>query len=262
MLKSLFFQNFVVYLIEPFQLKQLSSSYSKTQIHLTKQKMVSMINPNRSSSVLTHRQRYRRANISKFYSYSPDRNENLFIDCADESIRGLSPVRPEEPRSFVDESFIDRLSNIIDVKRVRFKPKIRVYFIPNRKQLASVMKDIFWRQEDFEEFKQDAIQEIRIFWKNQGGSIKDAIAVLYQPNPDVDYEHFAVSEKSDEIAECSVLKHVDSLSFFSSSNNGISTDNETDSVKSTNTIENCDPIFVVDSDNEMSSVRSESFDFF
>lgn len=64
---------------------------------------------------------------------------------------------------------------------VSFNHMVQVCFVPSRKDIGPSIKELYWRGEDYEQFKQEAIVEIRAFWKFVGSSAKYTITALYQP---------------------------------------------------------------------------------
>lgn len=71
-------------------------------------------------------------------------------------------------------------------KNVSFNPLVQVCFVASRLEYGPALRDLFWHQADYDFFKQDAINEIRMYWKLSGTSAKEAITALYQP----EYENY------------------------------------------------------------------------
>lgn len=137
---------------------------------------------------------------------------------------------------------------------VKFNPTTEIALIPSRKEFGPQLKDLFWHQEDYDLFKQDAVGEIRMYWRLSGTSAKEAIIALYQPEYDnnelvvsilyhgdplsippspMRFDESTDSYRCEDDEECeleeaviegTVMKHVDSLS--SLHQHGFETDSE------------------------------------
>lgn len=66
-------------------------------------------------------------------------------------------------------------------KAISFHPLVQVRFVPTRYEVEHLQDDLFWRSEDYDDFKQEALHEIRAYHKATGFSSKQAITALYQP---------------------------------------------------------------------------------
>jgi hypothetical protein len=66
-------------------------------------------------------------------------------------------------------------------KVLTFNPLVEVCFVPTRYECGPLLRDLYWRPEDYDYFKQDALCEIRTYWKRTGIPTKEAIVALYQP---------------------------------------------------------------------------------
>lgn len=67
------------------------------------------------------------------------------------------------------------------LRMLTFNTIVQVCFVPNRKDYGSTLKELYWHQQDYDSFKQDAVNEIRMYWRLSGTSAKEAIVALYQP---------------------------------------------------------------------------------
>lgn len=146
---------------------------------------------------------------------------------------------------------------------VKFNPDPQIFLVPSRKDYGPQLKDLYWHQEDYDLFKQDAVGEIRMYWRLSGTSAKEAIVALYQPEYDqtelvisVLYKNRSnlsippspmrfdetldsfIIEEDDEsekvVIEGTVMRHVDSLSSFQQ--HGFEDDSDSASTSSLSTI--------------------------
>jgi hypothetical protein len=76
-----------------------------------------------------------------------------------------------------ERRFFRKLQN----RGVSFRPLVQVRLVPARNER---LKELFWRSEDYELSKQEAIREIRAYWRFSGMITRDALTVLYQPEYD------------------------------------------------------------------------------
>lgn len=70
---------------------------------------------------------------------------------------------------------------IVVEKVLSFNPMVEVCFVPTRYEVSHLTRDLYWRPEDYHYFKQDAMGEIRAYWKATGLTPKEALVALYQP---------------------------------------------------------------------------------
>ena len=68
-------------------------------------------------------------------------------------------------------------------RNVSFNSIVRVCLVPSRREYASMTTELYWGHEDYTHFKQDAVSELRDYWRLHQTSVKEAIAALYQPQP-------------------------------------------------------------------------------
>lgn len=66
--------------------------------------------------------------------------------------------------------------------KVRFNPVVRVCLVPCRTDFRGDFDLLFWEKEDYQAFKEDALQELRAHWMKHNTSVKEAIFALYQPS--------------------------------------------------------------------------------
>jgi hypothetical protein len=106
------------------------------------------------------------------------------VEEENEYVEGTSSLIPKELMSHVFSS------SDLPIRNVHFNNIIQVCFIEDRKESGPALKELYWHQEDFDMFKQEAVNEIRTYWRLSGTSAKEAIARLYQP------------ELEDELVQC------------------------------------------------------------
>lgn len=87
--------------------------------------------------------------------------------------------------------------------KVRFNPVVRVCLVPCRTDFRSDFYLLFWEKEDYQAFKEDALQELRAHWMKHNTSVKEAIFALYQPS--------AADEAIAKGMSPPLLTHVDSM---------------------------------------------------
>jgi hypothetical protein len=68
-------------------------------------------------------------------------------------------------------------------RNLRFSSKVHVCLIPCRQDLTNVAIDIYWNSTDYVNFKKEAVDELRSFLQQKKISAKEAIQLLYQPEP-------------------------------------------------------------------------------
>lgn len=98
------------------------------------------------------------------------------------------PIEPEINREEIES---DKLKGILKTEGkmnrrgyVIFNPLIELHVIPKREEYGPSLKDLFWKSEDYDYFKEDALTEIRSFLRKRFVSAKEAIMYLYQPEYD------------------------------------------------------------------------------
>lgn len=72
-----------------------------------------------------------------------------------------------------------------DQRLLRFSSTVHVLLIPSRAELLPIFESIYWRQEDYTHFKRDAVKEIREAAYLYGLPPKEAMTLLYQPQPEL-----------------------------------------------------------------------------
>lgn len=138
------------------------------------------------SKVLSRKQAWRRTlvqRIEKIKSRSP----SIESMGSDMSVEMDDPVIDEEDGNVTAESKIQEYRDKIlngAPRRIAFNPVVQVCFVATRKEYGPSLHDLFWHQHDYDGFKQDAVNEIRMYWKLSGTSAKEAIVKLYQPEFD------------------------------------------------------------------------------
>eukprot|EP01039_Chlorochromonas_danica_P002716 gene2716-2966_t len=66
-------------------------------------------------------------------------------------------------------------------KSISFSPMVDVTFIPTRKENSILNDDLYWKPQDYDSFKQDAMNEIQAYNRRTGLPTRQAITALYQP---------------------------------------------------------------------------------
>lgn len=88
--------------------------------------------------------------------------------------------------------------------KVKFNPVIRVCLVPCRADFRGDFYILFWGRDDYQTFKEDALQELREHWLKHHKTVKEAIFDLYQPAP--------IKEPQ---GTAKLLTHVDSVAHLS-----------------------------------------------
>jgi hypothetical protein len=68
------------------------------------------------------------------------------------------------------------------IKSVSFREAMEVVLIPSRGEYSAISYDIWWAHEDYSNFQQSAISEIRMYSLCETVSLKTARSELYQPS--------------------------------------------------------------------------------
>jgi hypothetical protein len=141
--------------------------------------------------MLTKKQIWRRVQLP---TYNKPRVIN---DEHEESIIGdITPLRssqiqnedaptkmPTKLRSALSSSNLDEMgTKIFDRRTLRFSSTVQVLLIQERSEMRSLGSSLFWNVQDYQAFKENAINEIRETAKNLRTSTKKAMNYLYQPN--------------------------------------------------------------------------------
>ena len=71
-------------------------------------------------------------------------------------------------------------------RTMRFSSTVHVCLVPTRDELRTIFDELYFRAEDFANFKKDAVMELRELLTRLGISSKEAIRLMYQPNVDED----------------------------------------------------------------------------
>lgn len=136
------------------------------------------------------------------------------------------------------EEKINEIESKTSPRKVTFAPFVSVYKVPSLVDLIAFIEnenkedhqsfnpsnhhDLYWTSRDYEVFKQDAILEIRTFWKLFGKSntvTKNPTAVLYQPSTNSDD-----ALQRDFIYELITLsKHSNSPQYYTCLSNALTT---------------------------------------
>jgi hypothetical protein len=213
------------------------------------------------SNILSRKQLWRRTLIKHNRKWEIDEISQCNSSCANPDTRSKvdgtqittpsdisskSLNRKQEVSSHSEEIKILRAEDNYNTNSepisVSFNPEIQECPVPSRKDYGPQLKDLYWHQEDFDLFKQDAVGEIRLYWRLSGTSAKDAIIALYQPEFDNDelvsnilYRNHSLyvspspttfdnsfdscildedqaSDLEESVIEGTVMRHVDSLS--------------------------------------------------
>jgi len=69
-------------------------------------------------------------------------------------------------------------------RHMRFSSTVHVCLVPTRAELLHIVDELYFRADDFAAFKQDAVLELREVLTRLGLSSKQAINLMYQPQPD------------------------------------------------------------------------------
>ncbi|RYZ26141.1 MAG: hypothetical protein EOP49_43765, partial [Sphingobacteriales bacterium] len=141
------------------------------------------------AKLLTHKQRWRRAPfVSRRQEHQLLYEECLAVRKNDElCFRGSwsecnnlvsTDAEPAE-EVLPNPVFIEAV--VVSEKVLSFNPMVEVCFVPTRYEVSHLTRDLYWRPEDYHYFKQDAMGEIRAYWKATGLTPKEALVALYQP---------------------------------------------------------------------------------
>jgi len=188
------------------------------------------------SKVLSRKQAWRRTIVQqrtekgkpRSLSFESSMGSDMSVEEIDEP-----PVLMEEEESYVTaeskiQEYRDKLLNGAP-RKIEFNPVVQVCFVATRKEYGPSLHDLFWHQHDYDGFKQDAINEIRMYWKLSGTSAKEAIVALYQPEYETELvlnvlQHGIMTPSPSQaklvedkdstvvVIEGTVMRHVDSLS--------------------------------------------------
>lgn len=139
------------------------------------------------SKVLSRKQAWRRTLVQRTEKVK-SRSPSFESMGSDMSVEMDDPVfdneMEEEESSITAESKIQEYRDKIlngAPRKIAFNPVVQVCFVASRKEYGPSLHDLFWHQQDYDGFKQDAVNEIRMYWKLSGTSAKEAIVALYQP---------------------------------------------------------------------------------
>jgi hypothetical protein len=67
-------------------------------------------------------------------------------------------------------------------RRIRFSSYLKVCLIPTRKELFPLADELYWSLAQCEDFKTEALRDIRAYAQQMGCSFKCAITALFQPS--------------------------------------------------------------------------------
>ena len=93
---------------------------------------------------------------------------------------------------------------VVEKKKVKFQPAVRVVLIPSRSEYATadILIELWWEESDYSAFKASAVSELKSLMRSRNiCNSKEAIRILYQPN----------DEDRDEICGEGLLNTEDSL---------------------------------------------------
>lgn len=87
-----------------------------------------------------------------------------------------------------------------DIKKrnVSFNSLVRVCLVPSRCEYSPITNELYWRHDDYASFKQEAVTELRAYWKEHPSSIKEAITALYQPTLEEVHESYRTISRQDK----------------------------------------------------------------
>lgn len=91
----------------------------------------------------------------------------------------LKTQSSDSPRS--RERSVDSEASKECEKSISFSPMVDVTFIPTRKENSTLNDDLYWKPQDYDSFKQDAMNEIQAYNRRTGLPTRQAITALYQP---------------------------------------------------------------------------------
>lgn len=121
------------------------------------------------------------------------------------------------------ESTRAREASIPQRPKVTINREVRCCFVPSRVELMPLLDDLYWASEDYDNFKRDAIQELRTLLMSGTYTAKEAKAILYQPLTEshmqtlqLDAKRGNSSKTSDETAKKMTLsiRRNDSVELF------------------------------------------------
>lgn len=69
-------------------------------------------------------------------------------------------------------------------RTMRFSSTVHVCLVPTREEMRCIFDELYFRAEDFQIFKREAVMELREVLTRLGITSKQAIKLMYQPNPD------------------------------------------------------------------------------
>lgn len=92
---------------------------------------------------------------------------------------------PKKLRSALSLSNLSDLERSLkpkDTRTMRFSSTVHVCLIPTRNELRPSMDEMFWKSDDYNVFKTEAVQELKAVLQSLGLTAKQAITTLYQPS--------------------------------------------------------------------------------
>jgi hypothetical protein len=78
-------------------------------------------------------------------------------------------------------SMSERAKRPKDTRTLRFSSTVHVCLIHCRADLRHLFGDLYWKSEDYGQFKNEAVHELRLYLTANGITAKEAIFQLYQP---------------------------------------------------------------------------------
>lgn len=115
--------------------------------------------------------------------YSSAAEDSGYIsDGSKASSTTLTPMK--KLRSALSMGDLSKALRSSTIRNLRFSSKVHVCLIPTRQDLQSVAMEIFWSSADYANFKREAVDELRTFLQARGITAKEAIKLLYQPDPE------------------------------------------------------------------------------
>lgn len=95
---------------------------------------------------------------------------------------------------------------VIEKKKVKFQPAVRVVLIPSRSEYATadITVELWWDDSDYSAFKASAVTELKALMRSKNiCNSKEAIRLLYQPSEDDDNISEVIEASSTESSSIS-----------------------------------------------------------
>jgi hypothetical protein len=132
--------------------------------------------------MLTKKQMWRKTKAISNYSFIPD--EPQF------KITSKNSYSTTEPSSVSDlDNSCNGDNNNSSKKYVKFSTLVKVCLIPTRAELSHLFPELYWTKNQCNDFKNDALAEIKDFVEKEDCSMKLAVQQLYQPGQEPELEN-------------------------------------------------------------------------